>query len=90
MANAYYRSLLGNNSDDLTMMQKCVLCLDMKDVTDMFTICKSYMFHVSCSACTQELAMHQSVDCPLCRGVIEFENAHDLASIEMEEEEEEE
>ena len=82
MANAYFRSLLGNDSDDLTMMQKCVVCLDMKNATDMFTICESYMFHVSCSACTRDLAMHHVEECPLCRGVIEFENADELPSIE--------
>jgi hypothetical protein len=82
MANAYFRSLLGNDSDDLTMMQKCVVCQDMKNATDMFTICESYMFHVSCSACTRDLAMHHVEECPLCRGVIEFENADELPSIE--------
>ena len=87
MANAYFRSLLGNDSDDLTMMQKCVVCLDMKNATDMFTICESYMFHVSCSACTRDLALHRAEECPLCRGVIEFENADELPSIEMEGEE---
>ena len=88
MANAYYHALFSD--DGLAIMEKCPVCQDMKDVKDMVTICESHTFHVSCRACTHGLAMHRTVGCPMCRGVLLFENAHELPSIQMEEEDEEE
>lgn len=88
MANAYYHALFSD--DGLAIMEKCPVCQDMKDVKDMVTICESHTFHVSCRACTHGLAMHRTVGCPMCRGVLSFENAHELPSIQMEEEDEEE